>query len=41
MHSDPHVVESLIEAGKFHTTANTTASLAEADLADIAERRKQ
>ena len=39
--SDPHVVESLIEAGKFHSTAETTATLAEADLADIAERRKQ
>ena len=39
--SDPHVVESLIEAGKFHSTADTTATLAEADLADIAERRKQ
>ena len=39
--SEPHVVESLIEAGKFHTTSETTAALTEADLADVAERRKQ
>ena len=43
-HSDPHVVESLIEAGKFHESVDTVApnaTLAEADLADVAERRKQ